>query len=290
MSLDTGRTIYNFVSTSNKYEKIFDNYHDEEKEIYIGICRDNIGNSLGEDNPSVLFCAKCVKYLNDFVEDKHPSLYRDDACNYMFYDLIHTNKSNDGIIKFYQMFIESDEQLNICSDYMKDFSKDIYKNIQKLIALHESLKKLENPSDPGSPQHCTDAKSFYESHKSHLEQFCMVDSDAFCEELEKFKPRYDSCISMITCEGLQKTLLSTKKNNLVGFIVFPVFIMAVISFILFILYKYTSYASWLRPQKGKNCLRDNLDEEINNVIYTSEMSSTNLKNRPYNIAYHSEGY
>lgn len=39
---------------------------------------------------------------------------------------------------------------------MKDFSKEIYENIQKLIALHESLKNLENPSDPGSPQQCTD--------------------------------------------------------------------------------------------------------------------------------------
>ncbi|SBT02170.1 PIR Superfamily Protein [Plasmodium ovale curtisi] len=143
---------------------------------------------------------------------------------------------------------------------MKDFSKEIYENIQKLIALHESLKNLENPSDPGK-------------------QFCMIDSDAFCEELEKFNPRYDSCINMIAYEGIEKTVLSTKKNNLVGLIIFPVFIMA-----------YTPYATWLRPRKGKNCLRDNLDEEIHNVVYTSEMSSTNLKNRPYNIAYHSEGY
>ncbi|SBS92216.1 PIR Superfamily Protein [Plasmodium ovale curtisi] len=128
---------------------------------------------------------------------------------------------------------------------MKDFSKEIYENIQKLIALHESLKNLENPSDPG----------------------------------KKFNPRYDSCINMIAYEGIEKTVLSTKKNNLVGLIIFPVFIMA-----------YTPYATWLRPRKGKNCLRDNLDEEIHNVVYTSEMSSTNLKNRPYNIAYHSEGY
>lgn len=65
----------------------------------------------------------------------------------------------------------------------------------------------------------------------------MIDSDAFCEELEKFNPRYDSCINMIAYEGIEKTVLSTKKNNLVGLIIFPVFIMAVISFIIFILYK-----------------------------------------------------
>ncbi|SBT53524.1 PIR Superfamily Protein [Plasmodium ovale wallikeri] len=115
------------------------------------------------------------------------------------------------------------------------------------------------------------------------------DDTDFCDELENFKQTYENYLKSVKCpESVPKILPPIKRYNVAAIISIPFSIILVISFFLFIFYKFTPFGFRIRSLLiRKNKLYNDIDQETNELIYSSEKSNINYENKKYSLLYHS---
>ncbi|KNA00891.1 hypothetical protein PVNG_05818, partial [Plasmodium vivax North Korean] len=121
-------------------------------------------------------------------------------------------------------------------------------------------------------------------------KLCHNDKDhEFCNELEKFRYKYEHKVAPLNCVGVPKTLESTKPFD--SFVIFlPFTTILITTFILFILYKFTGMGSLLRLQMRKTKYKSSdLDQQMDSMQQTHGTISRKNANTTYKISYPSVG-
>ncbi|KMZ83228.1 hypothetical protein PVBG_05198 [Plasmodium vivax Brazil I] len=180
-------------------------------------------------------CKKTMKYLND-LESNHTSfLERIQGCIYFYYnlseDMLKEDVYHNKKLSIYKDFLReyaSTADSNIWKYYEKDISDDILLKIKDLFDLYRNFDEFKNGNK------CIYANKCVEIYNRLIvECYKRINGD-FCNEMEKFKEKYNDYMSTNdVCNSVQKSLPSAKNF----FIIIPFVILSVISFIIFIFYK-----------------------------------------------------
>ncbi|KMZ89710.1 hypothetical protein PVMG_04540 [Plasmodium vivax Mauritania I] len=184
-------------------------------------------------------CRKSMKYLND-LESTHPSpLEKTQGCIYFYYylpenmfneDVYHNKKL--GIYKDFLREYAYITSSDIWQYYEKNISDNILLKIKDLFDLYRNFDEFKNGNK------CIYANKCVEIYNRLIvECYKRINGD-FCNEMEKFKEKYNDYMSTNdVCNSVQKSLPSAKNFFIIFFIIIPLVILSVISLIIFIIYK-----------------------------------------------------
>ncbi|SCA81857.1 VIR protein [Plasmodium vivax] len=197
------------------------------------------------------------------------------------------NKENNYTPQiFYKKFLESirdDVTLETCNDYL-DYDIDvILGKMEKLIELYKIF------FDEKFNENCSYVSQCVILYNEYL-KICHNDKDhEFCNELEKFRYKYEDRVAPLNCVGVPKTLESTIPFD--SFVILlPCTIILITTFILFILYKFTGIGPLLRLQMRKKKYKSsNLSQHMNTMQQTYGTTSRKSGNKTYKISYPSVG-
>ncbi|CAG9474543.1 unnamed protein product [Plasmodium vivax] len=102
----------------------------------------------------------------------------------------------------------------------------------------------------------------------------------FCNELEKFKNKYDkNMLSLSTCTDAPKSLPSTKEFDVSLIIITPISLIVLISFALFILYK-----KYSKIKRKKNIYK-HIEHQTNQLLH-EKMCNIDSYSIKYQMNYH----
>ncbi|SBT58523.1 PIR Superfamily Protein [Plasmodium ovale wallikeri] len=293
MSYDIQETIYDFASLHEKYKDIFDSPTESEmglsKEFCNNIIKDNLNYNVNDNFADQ--CAKGIIYVNALTE-KPTSVDVTTECKYLsyrLYDEVNNHKNGDNTtLKLYNALfsgydVYSDRNIcNIFTDYIND---DIYQKIEKLIELYTNFKRFQT-SQKTSSDYCSYAQKCSNSHEILIMKFCLDENNSFCEELEKFKEKYDSGVKSVNCPNIPKSLTSIKRYNIGAITSITISLILVIPFATFFLLKFTPFGSWLHPIiKKKKKEWKNLNKGVEIFLDDSEGENSNRKDSIYHISY-----
>ncbi|EDL42717.1 variable surface protein Vir15-related, truncated, partial [Plasmodium vivax] len=121
-------------------------------------------------------------------------------------------------------------------------------------------------------------------------KLCHNDKDQeFCNELERFRYKYEDRVAPLNCVGVPKTLESTRPFD--SFVILlPFTIILMTTFISFILYKFTGIGPLLRLQMRKEKYKSsNLGQQMDSIQQTHGTISRKSGNMTYKISYPSVG-
>ncbi|SBS99901.1 PIR Superfamily Protein [Plasmodium ovale curtisi] len=257
-------------------------------------CKSYCSNELSD--PSLTNdCERTVTYLSSLSDNIYQS--RAHSCIYLYYwlykDVLKKNESKYDTSKLYQKFLsvyaEYGNDSKLCNDYKEYINKNIFEKIEKLINLYEDFQKFENSSQKTKDQDCKYAKTCSDSYNLYAKDFCNDIWNPFCVKLENFKERYDAIMkSVTTCgEEVPRTLPSMVGNCIATISVLVVMVLLV-STVLFILYNFKLLPSRMQNRvQSTKIIQDYMGQEEYELHQTSEVSKTNAKARPYNLAYQS---
>ncbi|KMZ96160.1 hypothetical protein PVNG_05806, partial [Plasmodium vivax North Korean] len=126
-------------------------------------------------------------------------------------------------------------------------------------------------------------------YKDYL-KLCRSDNDhELCNELEKFRYKYEDRVAPLNCFDVPKTLESTIPfDSLVILITFTIILITTFNFL--ILYKFTGIGPLLRLQMRKEKYKSsNLGQQMDSIQQTHGTISRKSGNMTYKISYPSVG-
>ncbi|KMZ89695.1 hypothetical protein PVMG_04525 [Plasmodium vivax Mauritania I] len=233
--------IYNYdISDSfTNYKTLFDNSNENEITLFDESCGKIKAKFSMQGNFFDKLCKKSMKYLNN-LESTHPSpLEKTQGCIYFYYYLPE-NMFNEDVyhnkkLSIYKDFLREYAYItssNIWQYYEKNISDDILLKIKDLFDLYSNFDefKKDYKCDCGN-------KCVYIYNSLIVECYKGINGD-FCQEMEKFKEKYNHYRSTNEgCDSVQKSLPSAKTFFIIFFIIIPLVILSIISSIIFIIYK-----------------------------------------------------
>ncbi|SBS99049.1 PIR Superfamily Protein [Plasmodium ovale curtisi] len=185
------------------------------------------------------------------------------------------------------------EDVNICSiGYMLNFWKNnTSEKLVKLFDLHNEFNKFVSGwTETNNNGDCVDkCATMYITYVNE----CHNDNDSdFCNELENFREPYDTFMANVTlCEGKITNLPPAKTGDFIVIILIPYIIILIISFIIFAIYKFTPNGSLLYKRiRNKKRVWNNLYEQNEQLLHTSQMMNRDSENSSYYLSYDSAQY
>ncbi|VUZ99377.1 PIR protein, partial [Plasmodium vivax] len=188
---------------------------------------------------------------------------------------------NGKSFEFCQRLLKEYEEFDndhFCMYYIEEKNKLPYEILEKLIDPYE---KFYSGNAQGKKCDCVCAKEcaiLYNKNRN----ICLESKDNdFCNELEKFKKKYDENMLLISeCKYAPKSLPSAKEHDVSVIIITPISLIVLISFTLFILYK-----KYSKIKRKKNIYK-HIEQQSNQLLHEKmyNMDSYNIK---YQMNHHS---
>ncbi|VUZ99418.1 PIR protein [Plasmodium vivax] len=263
----------------NKYNDEINNFIEDSNDIYKGYCK-NIPEENGNINNS---CPKAMKYLKNLEDHGHDD-YSANGCKYLsywiHYYVFNKQNVNGKSFEFCQRLLKEYEEFDndhFCMYYIEEKNKLPYEILEKLIDPYE---KFYSGNAQGKKCDCVCAKEcaiLYNKNRN----ICLESKDNdFCNELEKFKKKYDENMLLISeCIDAPKSLPSAKEFDVSLIIITPISLIVLISFVLFILYK-----KYSRIKRKKNIYK-HIEHQTNQLLH-EKMCNIDSYSIKYQMKYH----
>ncbi|SBT74657.1 Plasmodium vivax Vir protein, putative [Plasmodium ovale] len=286
---------YNIVTSYKEYKSKLTSPSSGDGVMIVSACQSFKYENVKLYNGSFPeICSTAIQFLGHLKENLNN--YRDDGCKYLFYslyvDVLNRNTSIENTLillkKLNNIFNEDYDGDNELDNYINKMDKNICDKLVKLIDIYDVFNKFESEfSSMPSIKTCT--SECVELFKGYLEECRKGNDYDFCYELKNFREQYNAFVEkVILCEGKQHLLPPVEMFDTGNVIIIPSVIIVVAAFISPILYKFTAFGPWIRRTIGiRNNIFENINEETNNPIYTSEMVNKNSEKLNYNIVYSS---
>ncbi|CAI7718309.1 hypothetical protein, conserved [Plasmodium vivax] len=288
------KIINNFSVFFHEYNSLFDKNFYENTNIYDEQCKKPssiypvTSFSLSTD------CIKCMKYLKHLDDGFRDDDHKKQGIIYLYLWLYNYEKKNSifngstksnlkKIMKLYEDISDPDANIhNVHGNHMEVILND---KLNDLFYLYKKLDNFQNNSECTNKCNC--AQECVDTYKQSLEKCNNYGNAYLCNELEKFREKYNNDKPFqAECPNVDSYLpyknFSTSVIILISFIT-----ISVVSSLFFILYKFTPFGSCVgfrskRPQR----IYSNFTNEEANLLYTSGRNRT-PEAKPYNIAYNS---
>ncbi|SBT84691.1 PIR protein [Plasmodium ovale] len=286
---------YNVVTSYKEYKKEISKYNSEDSIINFPGCAsvkyENI-NISDDDFPKL--CSTAIQFLSHLKVNSDN--YKEDGCKYLLYslyvDVLKRNTTIDKSLILFQnlnnLFNDDYNGENTLDKYINNLSINSSNNLIKLIDMYVQFDKfqIEFKSKPQINKCTSDCVQLF---KGYLDECRKGNDYDFCYELKNFREQYNEFIeNVIICEDQKYLLPPVEMIDAKGMIIIPSVITIITAFIIPILYKFTAFGPWIRRSIGiRNNIFENINEETNNQIYTSEMVNKNSERRNYNVVYSS---
>ncbi|KMZ88692.1 hypothetical protein PVBG_05548 [Plasmodium vivax Brazil I] len=236
---------YNFATTFNEYNSIFEKVSKKTDNIYDEHCEGFKSRYSISGDSLFTNCKKSFFYLYE-LEERHA---KDDirkiaeGLAFIYYWLheneFKNNKYAGNIIDIYKALLElyNDKQdiSNITNTYDNQIQNNLDEKLKDLYCLYDKLNKLK--TDKGCEQNnkCKCAEECVVIFNKNNEQ-CKSDSNTdFCRELHRFAKQFDDYITKNNTCDIEKVHVLLNKNPHISVILLPIVITLTIT--LFLLYK-----------------------------------------------------
>ncbi|CAG9479596.1 unnamed protein product [Plasmodium vivax] len=233
-------------------------------------------------------CPIITKYIKQLEESSENVT---EGCIYLYYYMhgkFIVNKSSCNILAIYKKLLQAYCDANAgkkCNDLLAHINNYDFVKMKELMDVHISFfhrtfKEINN---------CGYAKDCAVLYEQYIKDCYGFVNSYYCNELKNFKYDYEDKMKEAKCPGVPNILTSAEVIDLQYFVVIPVSTILVISIIAFILCKFTPLGLCSRHQKKKDKKKKaEIDVISSKHLNTSKKSHINSRNRPYNIAYHSD--
>ncbi|SBS90886.1 PIR Superfamily Protein [Plasmodium ovale curtisi] len=308
---------YTSTISSSSFCNLSKNDIQDNLSEFTGVCKifEQLIKSLFDGKPeNVVNYSSRSEYMNYWLNNEIKKINGNSICVKNFYRIIMSKNNGNAVLrqlsnKIHDIKYNELDKMNILNKLYKE-----YYEINRLL-------KTENPDEEKCRNHATSCIQIYKQG----EHKCTGTEPKFCKELSNFKDKYgkidlcayqiegwadkkippltkDQRVPLQDCErktimlqvkkpqghdslpdDIQDTTDTNVKTMIIG-----VFVFLGISFILFTLYKFTAFGSYLQSGiRSKKIVKDNLTDNMNELIHTSGYEHLNSEDISYNITYNS---
>ncbi|VUZ93228.1 PIR protein [Plasmodium vivax] len=290
------KLINDFSVFFHKYKSLLDNNNYVSKVNYEDKCRTQVSIYSDETNSFSPHCKKCMgylEYLDDVITDEE---VQKQGIIYLYFWLHYyelQNGINEGnTLGNFKKLMNAYGQIgqntaNIHNVYNYYIENKLNYELNDLFYLYEKFDNFQK-NKVCTDTKCTCAKECVEKYMSSAEKCKNYGNVYFCNELEKFRTKYNEYKPSVNeCQEVQSYLPSCKNFSTSVIILISFITISVLSSLLFILYKFTPLGSCVRfRSKRPQRIYSNFTNEEAKVFYTRGRSRT-PEVKPYNIAYNS---
>ncbi|CAI7718634.1 PIR protein [Plasmodium vivax] len=290
--------INNFSVFFNKFKTIFDRNSSGNEELFDSECTtlfSHYSRNIDSLKPDCIKCMNYLKHLDDYNEPDYRD-YQEQGIIYLYFWLhyyelkkrIYKKNTLDNFQKLMSSFetiCQPDANIqNVYNTYIKNILND---ELSDLFYLYEKFDNFQKEHEFVNTK-CMFANECAEKYMSSSEKCKNYGNAYFCNELEKFRTKYNEYKpSVKECKHVQSYLPSCKNYSTSVIILISFITILVLSSLFFILYKFTPFGSCIRfRSKRTQRMYSNFTNEGANLLYTRGGSRT-PEAKPYNIAYNS---
>ncbi|SCA60175.1 Plasmodium vivax Vir protein, putative [Plasmodium vivax] len=272
------KTIFNYVSSFPQYTDEFERNNESQSQEIMDKCRGDHHTEVCCKREYVDHCKKAVQYIN-LLEKKFPS-NKEGGCKFIIfwaYSVVlekkHPKLDMSTFYKELKVVYHDLFKNETCNNYIEDLDENKFQKLKTLGDLYENFEKFKTGNSYRGGK-CTYASNCVNIYMEQFKNCEEENNTPFCEELEKFREKYNDFMKNKTNCEVRKILPSTRKPD-IKVILFPV---ATLMF--------TPMFSCLRTKKRK-VNNSNLCKENNSLRQTYESQRINSNNEAYHISYNS---
>ncbi|CAI7722573.1 hypothetical protein PVPAM_130007600 [Plasmodium vivax] len=282
---------FNYVSSFPKYQAEFEGKDESQSQKIMDKCRGDHHTEVCCKKEYIEHCKTAVHYIN--VLEKNFESNTEGGCKFIIFwaysAVLNKNQPELDMSRFYEKLIEVNDDFfknGTCINYIENLDDNTFQKLKTLGDLYENFEKFKK-ENRYTGNKCTCASKCVDIYMRQFKNCEEENNTPFCEELEKFREKYNNIMKNETNCEVRKILPSTRKPD-IKVILFPVVTLMVTSFMLYFLFKFTPMFSCLRTKSKKRKVKNyNLCKENNPLRQTYESQKINSNNEAYHISYNS---
>ncbi|SCA83432.1 hypothetical protein PVT01_000012500 [Plasmodium vivax] len=269
---------FNYVSSFPKYQAEFEGKDESQSQKIMDKCRGDHHTEVCCKNEYIEHCKTAVHYIN--VLEKNFESNTEGGCKFIIFwaysAVLKKNQPELDMSTFYQKLIEVNADIfkkETCINYIEDLDENKFQKLKILSDLYDNFENFKKGNSCSGGK-CNCASQCVNIYMEEFKNCEKQNNTSFCEELEKFREKYNDFMQNETNCEVQKILPSTRKAD-IKVILFPV-----------VTLMFTPMFSCLRTKKRK-VKNSNLCKENNPLRQTYESQKINSNNEAYHISYNS---